>query len=74
MAALHQAYYLPKALAMTSATTRLATDEVGRVKGHKNIYVQDGTLIPGSAGVNPYVFITGLAERNMASILREDFG
>ena len=47
MAALHQAYYLPKALAMTSATTRLATDEVGRVKGHKNIYVQDGALIPG---------------------------
>ena len=52
----------------------LATDEVGRVKGHNNIYVQDGALIPGSAGVNPYVFITGLAERNMARILREDFG
>ncbi|WGV12713.1 GMC oxidoreductase [Psychrobacter maritimus] len=52
----------------------LATDEVGRLKGHENIYVQDGALIPGSAGVNPYVFITGLAERNMASILREDFG
>ena len=52
----------------------LATDEFGRVKGHKNIYVQDGALIPGSAGVNPYVFITGLAERNMANILREDFG
>ncbi|CAM4194024.1 GMC oxidoreductase [Psychrobacter arenosus] len=50
-----------------------ATDEFGRVKGHKNIYVQDGSLIPGSAGVNPYVFITGLAERNMATILREDF-
>lgn len=51
-----------------------ATDEVGRVKGHKNIYVQDGALIPGSAGVNPYVFITGLAERNMAAILKKDFG
>ena len=51
-----------------------ATDEFGRVKGHKNIYVQDGALIPGSAGVNPYVFITGLAERNMAAILKEDFG
>lgn len=36
--------------------------------------MQDGALIPGSAGVNPYVFITGLAERNIASILREDFG
>lgn len=52
----------------------LATDEFWRVKGHENIYVQDGALIPGSAGVNPYVFITGLAERNMAAILREDFG
>lgn len=50
-----------------------ATDEFGRVRGHENIYVQDGALIPGSAGVNPYVFITGIAERNMATILQEDF-
>ena len=33
-----------------------------------------GALIPGSTGVNPYVFITGLAERNLTSILKEDFG
>jgi len=52
----------------------LATDDIGRVKGHENIYVQDGALIPGSAGVYPYVFITGLAERNMARVLKEDFG
>ena len=51
-----------------------ATDEFGHVKGHKNIYVQDSALIPGSAGVNPYLFITGLTERNMAAILREGFG
>lgn len=51
-----------------------ATDEFGRVKGYENIYVQDSALIPGSAGVNPYVFITGLAERNMSYILKEDFG
>ena len=50
-----------------------ATDEFGRVKGHENIYVQDSALIPGSAGVNPYVFITGLAERNMSYILQQDF-
>lgn len=50
-----------------------ATDEFGRVKGHENIYVQDSALIPGSAGVNPYVFITGLAERNMNYILQQDF-
>ena len=51
-----------------------ATDEFGRVKGHESIYVQDSALIPGSAGVNPYVFITGLAERNMSYILQQDFG
>ena len=50
-----------------------ATDEFGRVKGYKNLYVQDGALIPGSAGVNPFVFITGLAERNMRTIVKEDF-
>ena len=33
-----------------------------------------GALIPGSAGVDPYVFITGLAERNIARVLKEDFG
>ena len=49
------------------------TDEFDRIKKLKNIYVQGGALIPGSARVNPYVFITGLAECNMAAILREDF-
>lgn len=33
-----------------------------------------GALIPGSVGVNPYVFITGLTERNMARVFKEDFG
>ncbi|WP_367110472.1 GMC oxidoreductase [uncultured Psychrobacter sp.] len=46
-----------------------ATDDVDRVKDHKNIYVQDGALIHDSAGVNPYMFITGLAEHNMTTIL-----
>jgi cholesterol oxidase len=51
-----------------------ATDHIGRVKGHSRLYVVDGSLIPGSTGVNPFVTITALAERNMARILREDFG
>lgn len=49
-------------------------DGFGHVKGHKNIDVQYGPLIPGSFGINPYVFITGLAERNIATILKESFG
>jgi cholesterol oxidase len=51
-----------------------ATDNVGRVKGHGKLYVVDGSLIPGSTGVNPFVTITALAERNVARILKEDFG
>ncbi|NIH78739.1 GMC oxidoreductase [Amycolatopsis viridis] len=50
-----------------------ATDLYGRVKGYRNLYVTDGSLIPGSTGVNPFVTITALAERNIARVLAEDF-
>ncbi|MBP2333872.1 cholesterol oxidase [Saccharothrix coeruleofusca] len=50
-----------------------ATDVYGRVKGYRNLYVTDGSLIPGSLGVNPFVTITALAERNAARVLAEDF-
>ncbi|MFC7342843.1 GMC oxidoreductase [Saccharopolyspora griseoalba] len=49
-----------------------ATDLYGRVAGYDNLYVTDGSLIPGSTGVNPFVTITALAERNIARILAED--
>ncbi len=49
-----------------------ATDGHGRVRGHRNLYVTDGSLIPGSVGVNPFVTITALAERNLARIVAED--
>jgi cholesterol oxidase len=32
----------------------------------------DGALIPGSIGVNPFVTITALAERNMEKIIASD--
>lgn len=50
-----------------------ATDLYGRVKGYARLYVNDGSLIPGSTGVNPFVTITALAERNIERILAEDF-
>ncbi|SFK95933.1 cholesterol oxidase [Amycolatopsis sacchari] len=49
-----------------------ATDLYGRVKGYRNLYVTDGSLIPGSTGVNPFVTITALAERNIERVLAED--
>ncbi|SFB61879.1 cholesterol oxidase [Amycolatopsis marina] len=50
-----------------------ATDLYGRVNGYRNLYVTDGALIPGSTGVNPFVTITALAERNIERVLAEDF-
>ncbi|WP_427888208.1 GMC oxidoreductase [Kribbella sp. GL6] len=47
-----------------------ATDPYGRVA--PNLYVTDGSLIPGSLGVNPFVTITALAERNIARVLATD--
>ncbi|KAA2262845.1 GMC family oxidoreductase [Solihabitans fulvus] len=49
-----------------------ATDGYGRVTGARNLYVTDGSLIPGSIGVNPFVTITALAERNIAQVIRQD--
>ncbi|MGW2207631.1 GMC oxidoreductase [Streptomyces sp. NPDC001774] len=50
-----------------------ATDNYGRVKGYSKLYVTDGSLIPGSIGVNPFVTITALAERNIDKIISQDF-
>ncbi|WP_055535607.1 GMC oxidoreductase [Streptomyces graminilatus] len=49
-----------------------ATDNYGRVKGYSRLYITDGSLVPGSIGVNPFVTITALAERTMARVLAED--
>jgi cholesterol oxidase len=50
-----------------------ATDNYGRLPGYPGLYVIDGSLIPGSTGVNPFVTITALAERNIETILATDF-
>lgn len=49
------------------------SDFYGRVKNYKNLYAIDGSMIPGSTGVNPFVTITALAERNIAQIIIENF-
>lgn len=50
-----------------------ATDKFGRLNGHQNLYVIDGSLIPGTIGVNPFVTITAIAEYCMEEILEKDF-
>ncbi|WP_455644388.1 GMC oxidoreductase [Nocardia tengchongensis] len=47
-----------------------ATDEYGRVRGYRNLYVMDGAAVPGSTGtVNPSLTISALAERNIEQII-----
>ncbi|WP_051898339.1 GMC oxidoreductase [Sciscionella sediminilitoris] len=49
-----------------------ATDGYGRVHGAERLYVTDSALVPGYLGVNPFVTITALAERNIERVLAED--
>ncbi|MGW4209161.1 GMC oxidoreductase [Lentzea sp. NPDC004789] len=49
-----------------------ATDNYGRLRGYPGLYVIDGSLIPGSTAVNPFVTITALAERNIENIIATD--
>ena len=49
-----------------------ATDNYGRLPGYPGLYVMDGSLIPGSTGVNPFVTITAIAERNIEEIIATD--
>lgn len=46
-----------------------ATDLSGEVKGAPGLFVMDGSLVPGKIGVNPFVTITALVERNMDRLL-----
>lgn len=57
------------------AVLGLASDTFGRLKGYNNLYCLDGSMLPGfSACANPALTIAALAERNMETILAEDFG
>jgi cholesterol oxidase len=56
------------------AVLGLASDYFGRLKGYSNLYCLDGSMMPGfSACANPALTIAAIAERNMETILKEDF-
>ncbi|GAA3832957.1 hypothetical protein GCM10022206_84220 [Streptomyces chiangmaiensis] len=42
------------------------------MKGYSRLFVTEGSLVPGSIGVNPFLTITALAERTMTRVLAED--
>jgi cholesterol oxidase len=51
------------------------TDMFGRVNGHPNLYVVDGSLLPGVTPLsNPFWTVSANAERCIETIVREDFG
>nr|WP_245721561.1 GMC oxidoreductase [Nocardia crassostreae] len=49
-----------------------STDNYGRLTSYPGLYIIDGSLIPGSTTVNPFVTITALAERNIEQIVATD--
>lgn len=46
-----------------------ATASYGQLKKHQNLFVLDGSLVPGTIGVNPFLTITALAEYCMEHLL-----
>ncbi|MBW0101850.1 GMC oxidoreductase [Pseudonocardia sp. KRD291] len=57
------------------ATIGDVCDPHGRVLGQRGLYVNDGSLIPGSTGAcNPSLTIAALAERNMDEVVTHDVG
>jgi len=47
------------------------TNSWGKVHGHENLYVADGSLFPGCSEVNPYLTIMALADRVAEGVNRD---
>jgi cholesterol oxidase len=58
--------------AMASSPADGVIDARNRVFGYDNLYVVDGSMIPGNLGVNPSLTITAMAEHAMSHIPPKD--
>lgn len=58
--------------AMGSSPAEGVIDATNRVFGYDNLYVIDGSMIPGNLGVNPSLTITAMAEHAMSHIPPKD--
>ena len=47
-----------------------ATDSFGKVYGHHNLYINDGSLLCSPLGVNPQGAIMAIARRNIFHFLK----
>ena len=61
---------------MSPTIERIFREEFGRVFAgdgsiHTGLYVADGSLIPSALGVNPFLTISALTERNAARKVRD---
>lgn len=51
---------------------RCATDSFGKLHGHDNLYINDGSLLCTAPGVNPQGSIMAFARRNVAHFLQRN--
>lgn len=49
-----------------------ATNEFGKLKNHDHLFVLDGSLIPGTIGVNPFVTIVALTEYCIENLINRN--
>ncbi|HEX6417393.1 MAG TPA: GMC family oxidoreductase N-terminal domain-containing protein, partial [Acidimicrobiales bacterium] len=63
--------HLTSTVRMGEDRARTGADSFGRVWGHRNLRVNDGSLIPDAPGVNPQAAIMAIAARNCDHFLSE---
>jgi len=49
-----------------------ATSQYGKLKEHDNLFVLDGSLIPGTIGVNPFVTIVAISEYCIENLIKQN--